>query len=514
VILFGVAVTNQATFDRYAEPGIRRAAEPDSVVVAQGSEGSLAHNYNLLLDRAAAHEDLEALVLLHQDVEVADAEFAAKVRKALDDPDVAIVGCAGAVGVRGPAWWQGVETWASVTHRYEEYGGGEFVRQDETEPIEVDTVDGFVMVLSAWAVRELRFDESLGELHGYDFDICMQARAAGKKVTTTPLRAIHHRPLELISDPEDWKRIYVRLAEKWADQLPDPDADPQSVLRAEAEAACAKALMVTHQMREQALLRQLARGEQERETATRSARGPTPPDQPPGPPAAAPAKLEAIDYAVSELAIESFASLEIGLAFGQHAFYTIDKPSVTSGALIDVASWRARDHLLSLIEQASERPGLRVLDAGFSDPRTVAEIGDVDAILLFDVLLRMASPDWDSVLELYAPATSHFVIANPQWERDETSVRLIELGREAYLAAVPPWQNHLELFDRLDDWYANQPRRYRDGTHVWQWGISDADLVRKMDELGFRLERERTLNPHPDTDGFVNKTFVFSRSPS
>jgi Glycosyltransferase like family len=513
VIAFGTAVTNQETYDRYAAPGIRRAAEPDSVVFAEHSTESLFHSYNLVLDKASAHDDLEALVLLHQDVELADSDVAAKVREAFEDPDVAIAGCAGAVGIRGPAWWQGTETWASVTHRYEEYGGGEFVRRDETEPLEVDMVDGFVMVLSPWAVRELRFDESLGKLHGYDFDICMQARAAGKKVTTAPIRAIHHRSLELISDPENWMQTYVRLAEKWAGQLPDQGVDPRRrALRAEAEAACARALMVSHQMREQAIVRQLARIEQEHETPIRPARSTRPPDQWPGPPAAAPAKLEAIDYAVAELGIESFASLEIGLAYGQYAFYAIDKPTVTSGALIDVASWRARDYVLSLIEQASERTGMRVFDASFSDPQTVAEIGEVDAILLIDVLLRMANPDWDRVLELYAPATSHFVIANPQWERDETSVRLIDLGREAFEQAVPPWRNHLELFDRLDDWYADQPRRHRDGTHVWQWGISDPDLVRKLDDLGFRLERERTLNPHPETDGFVNKTFVFSRS--
>jgi hypothetical protein len=508
VIVFGTAVTDQQTYDRYAAPGIERAAEPDSVVLAPESEGSLSHNYNLLLDQASQHEDLEALVLLHQDVEIEDPDFPADVRGALEDPGVAIVGCAGAVGIRGPAWWQGAETWASVTHRYEEYGGGEFVRIDESEPIEVDMVDGFVMVLSPWAVRTLRFDESLGPLHGYDFDVCMQARAAGKKVMTAPLRAIHHRSLELISDPEDWKDTYVRLAERWADQLPDPGSDQRArVLRAEAEAACARALMVSHQMREQAAVRRLAGAERgsealpARPASGRAATSPT----------LAPAKAEAIDYAVDELAIESFASLEIGLAFGQVAFYALDNDTVTDGALVDVAAWRARDYLLSLIEEASERPGMRVLDGEFADPRTVSEVGEVDAILLFDALLRMANPDWDRVLELYAPITSHFVIANPQWERGEESIRLIELGREQYLEVVPPWQNHLELFDRLDEWYASQPRLYRDGTHVWQWGITDADLTAKMDDLGFRLERQRTLNPHPESDGFVNKTFVFSR---
>ena len=57
-----------------------------------------------------------------------------------------------------------------------------------TAPGEVDSIDGFVMVLSLWAVRNLRFDESLGKLHGYDFDICMQAKAATRR-WWPPIRA-------------------------------------------------------------------------------------------------------------------------------------------------------------------------------------------------------------------------------------------------------------------------------------------------------------------------------------
>ncbi len=69
-------------------------------MLAHHTAGSVFRNYNMLLDKAAAHEDLEALVLLHQDVELVDSDFAATVREALSDPEVAIVGCVGAVGVR------------------------------------------------------------------------------------------------------------------------------------------------------------------------------------------------------------------------------------------------------------------------------------------------------------------------------------------------------------------------------------------------------------------------------
>ena len=128
MIVFGTAVTDAEAYDRCAAAGHRRAAEPDSEVLAHQTAGSLFRNYNLLLDKAAELEDLEALVLVHQDAELADADFAARVREALKDPEVAIVGCAGAVGVRSIAWWQGAVTWAAMTHRYREHGGGDFER--------------------------------------------------------------------------------------------------------------------------------------------------------------------------------------------------------------------------------------------------------------------------------------------------------------------------------------------------------------------------------------------------
>jgi hypothetical protein len=280
VIAFGAAITDADAYDRYAMPGIRRAAEPNSVVLAHQTTGSIFRNYNLLLDKAAEHDDLEALVLVHQDAEIMNDDFAATIRAALGDPDVAIVGCAGAIGVRSIAWWEGAVTWAAVSHRYEELGGGDFPAlswepasaPSYAETGEVDSIDGFVMVLSPWAIRELRFDESLGALHGYDFDLCMQAKAAGKKVLAADFRAIHHHSLQLISDPEGWKAAYIRLAEKWENHLPDTGADPsQRALRAEADAACAMAIAVSNGHRFEAIKRQLARRQDELQRTRREA---------------------------------------------------------------------------------------------------------------------------------------------------------------------------------------------------------------------------------------------------
>jgi hypothetical protein len=271
MFVFGTAITDLPTYDRCAAPGIRLAAEPDSEVMAHQATGSLFRNYNLLLDKAGELDGLEALALLHQDAEIVDPDFCDKVRRALSDPEVAIVGCAGAVGVRGIAWWEGAVTWASFTHRYQEYGGGDFEAltwlADEipslAETGEVDSIDGFVMIVSPWAVRELRFDESLGKLHGYDFDFCMQARAAGKKVVTTDFRAIHHHSLDLIRNPDAWIESHIRLMEKWDGRLPSArtgsDDWKRRALRAEAEAAAAKGETVSAQLKYEAQGRELER---------------------------------------------------------------------------------------------------------------------------------------------------------------------------------------------------------------------------------------------------------------
>jgi Glycosyltransferase like family len=263
---FGSAITKPEVYRRSAEPGIRRAAEPDSEVYALPSIGSLFESYNALLDRAAEREDLEALVLVHQDAEIVDEGFCGRVREALSDPQVGVVGCVGAVGVRSIAWWEGSASLASFNHRFDEHGGGELPAfswaWDEAPPYartgEVDTLDGFVLALSPWAVRNLRFDESLGRLHGYDFDFCLQVRAAGRKVVTADFRAIHNHPLEPFSDPEEWIEAHVRVAEKWDGRLPGVGSDAgtwrERARRAEAERDAAKVVDYSNQLALQARL--------------------------------------------------------------------------------------------------------------------------------------------------------------------------------------------------------------------------------------------------------------------
>jgi hypothetical protein len=266
LIAFGAAVTRPAEYLRFAEPGIRLAAEADAKVLTVEEKASIFQNYNRLLDQAASYDGLEGLVLVHQDAEIVDPDFCTKLRHAFSDPDVAVVGCVGAIGVRSIAWWEGSVTWASFIHRG---GPGEEFPSFSWDPEElppyarlgeVDTVDGFVMGLSPWAVRNIRFDESLGQLHGYDFDYCLQVREAGKKVVTADFRMIHNHSLELANDPEGWVEAHMRVAEKWEGRMPEigkAGGDwKYRARRAEAERGVARAGAIATQLQMEAKARE------------------------------------------------------------------------------------------------------------------------------------------------------------------------------------------------------------------------------------------------------------------
>jgi hypothetical protein len=248
MIAFACPVMDTESYRRYAEPGIRLAAEPDSELYALAATGGLARSYNLLLEQATGHEELEALVLVHPHAEITDPLFCRKVREALEVPGVGVVGAIGATGVRNIAWWEGEVCAGQVQHRYTEYGGGEFDAfswtQPRRAPAEVDCVDGLLLVLSPAVARNIRFDESLPLGHGVDFDFCVQVREAGYKVLVANFRLTQHRALEMLEDDRLWVEAHIRLGEKWDGRMPGVPEEldwKTRARRAEAERESARA---------------------------------------------------------------------------------------------------------------------------------------------------------------------------------------------------------------------------------------------------------------------------------
>jgi hypothetical protein len=223
MIAFGCATTDDRQFKAYAGPSIERVAESDSVLMRRHGYGSIHEPYNEMLEQVARREDLEAIVLLHQDLSIDDEHFVAKLRGILAaSSEIAIAGAAGARDVGGLAWWEGGESHGRFDSPVLVPGGSRMVYSRGVH--EVDSVDGMLLVLSAWAARELRFDGELsGPLDGYDMDICLQARARGRRVVAGGLDVSHYTTYDGFFDRRRWARAAVALQRKWA---PAFDARP------------------------------------------------------------------------------------------------------------------------------------------------------------------------------------------------------------------------------------------------------------------------------------------------
>jgi len=208
MIAFAACIADRTKFTTCALPGLQRVMEPDSPFAELETTTSIHEAYNEALDYFAAADGLEALVLLHEDVELFDPGFGATVRAALADPQVAIVGAIGARDVRSLAWWESEEMVGAVS----ETRGTAYHGFDDPD---VDAVDGLLLVLSPWAVRNLRFDTaSFTGFHAYDLDICFAARAAGKRVIVADLPLMHHTKGGY-GDKEGWIAADATLRAKW-----------------------------------------------------------------------------------------------------------------------------------------------------------------------------------------------------------------------------------------------------------------------------------------------------------
>ena len=185
MIAFAVCVGSEEKYRDLAQPGLRQVCEPDSLVAEVTTDSSIFEAYNEVLDAFAERDDLEALVLVHEDVEIVDSDFCGKIRRRLAEPDVAVLGVIGARGVTSLAWWEAEGRGRCLeTRGLVDFGGGSH---------DVDSVDGLMIVLSPWAVRNLRFDtEAYTGFHAYDVDISFQARAAGKRVVVEDIALVHH----------------------------------------------------------------------------------------------------------------------------------------------------------------------------------------------------------------------------------------------------------------------------------------------------------------------------------
>jgi len=222
-----------------------------------------------------------------------------------------------------------------------------------------------------------------------------------------------------------------------------------------------------------------------------------------------PTKIEIIDFGFTTFNFRSFADLgALWGVDGGYTFYTLNKYQVDHAVLVDT-------HPTEIFKEGSKKyPQLRFIKGNFGDEKIVHEVGKVDAVLLFDVLLHQVHPNWDRILELYAPYVKSLIIYNPQWVGSNRTIRLLELGEDEYFQNVPhnqteePYNN---LFQKLDQKHPDHDRIWRDVHHIWQWGITDTDLQNKVKSLGFRMQFFKNCGMFGNLKNFENHAFVFTK---
>lgn len=202
---YGCCVGSWDKFHKYVEPFVI-----DRPVMLAYNQKSISVAYNAILDAFRVYE-LDAVILIHDDLEMIDPSTEQKVLDAFDnfgDPfvdDVALVGVAGG----GPSmnWWNinpiGHQSTDSLMLDFGQRTG------------EVDMIEGSFMAFSRWAIQELRFDERY-EFLGYD-DVCLEAKRAGKRVFVADIDTHHHSTVGYKSESVKamWERSEQIFNSKW-----------------------------------------------------------------------------------------------------------------------------------------------------------------------------------------------------------------------------------------------------------------------------------------------------------
>lgn len=220
-------------------------------------------------------------------------------------------------------------------------------------------------------------------------------------------------------------------------------------------------------------------------------------------------KIDLIDFAFTSLKAHSFADLGgIWGVNGGYSFYALAKYDIASSVLVDTYP------TVIFQKQRENYKQLRFIQGNLGEERVARDVGQVDAIFLFDVLLHQVAPNWDELLEMYARQAQCLAIYNPQWIQSNRTLRLLELGEREYFQNVPhtPSEAQYEnLFQKLTQTNPDHGRLWKDIHPIWQWGITDADLRSKIEALGFRLRFHKNCGNFGNLKNFENHAYVFSR---
>jgi hypothetical protein len=60
------------------------------------------------------------------------------------------------------------------------------------------------------------------------------------------------------------------------------------------------------------------------------------------------------------------------------------------------------------------------------------EVSNVDAVIMFDILLHQVAPGWDEFISAWAEHTNMLIVYNQNWLMSENTVRFVDHGIDWY----------------------------------------------------------------------------------
>ena len=152
----------------------------------------------------------------------------------------------------------------------------------------------------------------------------------------------------------------------------------------------------------------------------------------------------------------------------------------------------------SVTDERLQGCGVELVQANFLE--SVDQIGEVDAMVFFDVLLRQQ--DWKGLLEAYSKAVKLFVVFQPT---SREPIDLTGMDLDQYLGLVP--EGTREYVQKC----GKDMNAIKGDVGAWQWGISTGELEVAMSDLGFEMAYRRDHGRFMDGLPYHNVATVFAK---
>lgn len=210
-----------------------------------------------------------------------------------------------------------------------------------------------------------------------------------------------------------------------------------------------------------------------------------------------PDKLKLINTAFKKKKIISFADFGgIWNVHGGYTFYILSKYEISKAYLVDTF------YTDTALRFAKKYPSCKLIKGDIRELETINKIERVDLIIFFDVLLHQIN--WKEVLAFCSQKADLIAIYNPQYQT-EKSVRLLELGAKEYFDLLPDVTKY-KIYKHL---FTEKHKEVEQSPAIWQWGITDDDLIKTMNVLGYsviyHIDGLHWENPKFQSKGFLFK---------